>query len=243
MLAGLSAACNSGNTGHEGERLSLPVEATVAAWPEDEASRVISGPVGEHEEAARPVSTDLDRLQTAEQTQAGPAAQLSQQGPHSPMPPQRPPDRPSAQHQGQSLHVSTEGALILSVGEVLEGAPGRASCMSQNGSLHHQLSHVSEEPSSIPAGPPADTGDADAAEPDQYWDARDDDMQEPMPAEDDIYELSGDEEADDGVAASATSMQQLASLTQLSGDRSIVYPVNFLMPAAVTGMVGLAELS
>ena len=62
-----------------------------------------------------------------------------------------------------------------------------------------------------------------------------------MPVEDEIYELSGDEEADDGVGASATTMQQLASLAQLSGTRSLVYPVNFLMPAAVTGMVRLAE--
>ena len=68
-------------------------------------------------------------------------------------------------------------------------------------------------------------------------------MQEHMPVEDDVYELSGDEEADDGVGASATAMQQLASLAQLSGSQSIVYPVNVLMPAAVTGMVRLAEIS
>ena len=68
-------------------------------------------------------------------------------------------------------------------------------------------------------------------------------MQEHMPAEDDVYELSGDEEADDGVGASATTMQQLASLAQLSGSQSIAYPVNVLMPAAVTGMVRLAEIS
>ena len=248
MLAWLFAACNSGNTGHERERLSLYAEATVAAWPEEEASRAISGPVGEHEEAAHPGSTDIDRLQPAEQAQAGPGAQLSQQDPHgllhSPVPPQRPPDRPSAQHlQGQSLHTSPEGVLTLSADEVLENAPGRASCISQNSSLQHQLSHDLEEPISVPAGPLADTGDGDAAEADQYWDARDDAMQEHMPVEDDVYELSGDEEADDGVDASATAMQQLASLAQLSGSQSIVYPVNVLMPAAVTGMVRLAEIS
>ena len=248
MLAWLSTACNSGNTGNERERLSLYAEATVAAWSEDEASRAISGPLGEHEEAAHPGSTDVDRLQTAEQAQAGSGAQLSQQDPHgllhSPVPPQRPPDRPNAQHlQGQSLHASPEGALTLSADEVLEGAPGRASCISENGSLRHQLSHDLEEPSSTPAGPPPDTGDGDAAEPEQYWDARDDAMQEHMRIEDDVYELSGDEEADDGVGASATSMQQLASLAQLSGSQSIAYPVNVLMPAAVTGMVRLAETS
>ena len=245
MLAWLFVACNSGNPAHEGERLSLHGEATVAAWLEDEASRAVLRPIGEHEEAAHPVSTGLDRLQTAEQMQSGPGAQLSQQDAqgllHSPIPPHRPPHTPSAQ-QGQSLHVSPEGALILSADQVQEGAPGRASCILQNGSLHHQSSHDSQEPSSIPTGPPADTGDADAAEPDQYWDARDDAVQEHMPEEDDIYELSGDEEADDGMEASAATMQQLASIAQLSGNRSIVYPISFLMPAAVTGMVRLAGI-
>ena len=224
------------------------MEATFAAWPEDKASRADLGNVGEYDEAAQPVSTGLDRLQTAEQTQAGSGAQLSQQDAHgllhTSMPPERPPDRPNAQHhQWQSLHVSLEGALITSADKVLGGAANRAICISQSSSPRYQLSHDSEEPSSIPAGPPADTGDADAAEPDQYWDARDDTMQEHMPAEDDIYELSGDEEADDGVGASATVIQQLASLKQLRGNHSIVYPVDFLMPAAVTGMVRLAEIS
>ena len=247
-LAWLLVACNRGNTGHEGQGLSLHAEATVSAWAENEASRAISGPVGEQEQAVHPVSTGLDRLHTAEQTQAEPGVQvqLSQQDPHgllhSPMPPQRSPDRSSAQRfQEQSLHVSPEGALTISADEVPEGAPDRANCISQYSSPHHELSHDSGEPNSIPAGTPANTGDAGAAEPEQYWDARDDAIQEDMPVEDEIYELSWDEEADDGVGASTTTMQQLASLAQLSGSRSLVYPVNFLMPAAVTGMVRLAE--